>query len=201
MGAPVPGARRVLRRRNCESASSLTWLDSETERIYWPRPVFSHVECARHCLLCPLCDSTNTVSMDVQSRAELSARLYSICSWCAELIDRSNVNNRGDVSRQETSLCICPSSMRSGWKYLASRTSVILGGDWRIGHQRGVLEDQHAISHTAQYIFETPCSRNVSRRRAAQESLSTPQRERISTPIICRARCSSDLFPTVRRRK
>jgi len=29
-----------------------------------------------------------TLSMDVHSRAELRARLYSICSWCAELIDR-----------------------------------------------------------------------------------------------------------------
>ena len=28
------------------------------------------------------------VSMDAQSRAELRVRLYSICSWCAELIDR-----------------------------------------------------------------------------------------------------------------
>jgi hypothetical protein len=28
------------------------------------------------------------VSMDAQSSAELRARLYSICSWCAELIDR-----------------------------------------------------------------------------------------------------------------
>ena len=26
--------------------------------------------------------------MDVQSKAELRVRLYSICSWCAELIDR-----------------------------------------------------------------------------------------------------------------
>jgi hypothetical protein len=26
--------------------------------------------------------------MDVQSKAELSVRLYSICSWCADLIDR-----------------------------------------------------------------------------------------------------------------
>jgi hypothetical protein len=28
------------------------------------------------------------MSMDPQSRAELRVRLYSICSWCAELIDR-----------------------------------------------------------------------------------------------------------------
>lgn len=28
------------------------------------------------------------VGMDVLSRAELRVRLYSICSWCAELIDR-----------------------------------------------------------------------------------------------------------------
>ena len=28
------------------------------------------------------------VSMDAQSRAELRVRLYSICPWCAELIDR-----------------------------------------------------------------------------------------------------------------
>jgi hypothetical protein len=28
------------------------------------------------------------VSMDAHSRAELRVRLYSICSWCAELIDR-----------------------------------------------------------------------------------------------------------------
>jgi hypothetical protein len=28
------------------------------------------------------------VSMDTKSRAELRVRLYSICSWCAELIDR-----------------------------------------------------------------------------------------------------------------
>jgi hypothetical protein len=26
--------------------------------------------------------------MDAQSRAELRVRLYSICSWCAELIER-----------------------------------------------------------------------------------------------------------------
>jgi hypothetical protein len=26
--------------------------------------------------------------MDAQCRAELRVRLYSICSWCAELIDR-----------------------------------------------------------------------------------------------------------------
>ena len=29
-----------------------------------------------------------TLSMDVHSRAELRVRLYSICSQCAELIDR-----------------------------------------------------------------------------------------------------------------
>ena len=28
------------------------------------------------------------VGMDAQSRDELRVRLYSICSWCAELIDR-----------------------------------------------------------------------------------------------------------------
>jgi hypothetical protein len=28
------------------------------------------------------------VSMDAQSKAELRVRLYSTCSWCAELIDR-----------------------------------------------------------------------------------------------------------------
>jgi hypothetical protein len=28
------------------------------------------------------------MNMDAQSRTELRVRLYSICSWCAELIDR-----------------------------------------------------------------------------------------------------------------
>ena len=32
--------------------------------------------------------SKGIVSMDAKSRAELRVRLYSICSWCAELIDR-----------------------------------------------------------------------------------------------------------------
>jgi hypothetical protein len=32
--------------------------------------------------------SKGIVTMNAQSRAELRVRLYSICSWCAELIDR-----------------------------------------------------------------------------------------------------------------
>jgi hypothetical protein len=36
------------------------------------------------------------VSMNAQSKAELRVRLYSICSWCAELIDRQ----QGQQSRR-----------------------------------------------------------------------------------------------------
>jgi hypothetical protein len=39
--------------------------------------------------------------MDVQSKAELRVRLYSICSWCADLIDRQQGQQRRRFVRPE----------------------------------------------------------------------------------------------------
>jgi len=46
--------------------------------------------------------------MDAQTRAELRVRLYSICSWCAELIDRQQTKQPQRCVRPEDLLVHVP---------------------------------------------------------------------------------------------
>ena len=48
--------------------------------------------------------------MDRQTKAELRVRLYSMCSLCADLIDRQQKNSRSKTCDQKISLCMYLSS-------------------------------------------------------------------------------------------